>query len=63
MSDEPQFEAFRKRILTGSLVLCIAAIPIGLALHLPYVWILGIAGIVVAGWKLSKIRAEEQERE
>ena len=63
MSDEPQFEAFRKRILTGSLVLCIAAVPIGLDLHVPYVWILGIVGMVVAGWKLSKIREGRQERE
>jgi hypothetical protein len=62
MSDEPQFEAYRRRVLTGSLVGCIAAVPIGLVLHLPYVWILGIVGIVVAGWKLSKIRKREQER-
>lgn len=62
MSDEPQFEAFRKRVLTGSLVLCIAAVPIGLVLHLPYVWVLGIVGIIVGGWKLSKIREREQER-
>jgi hypothetical protein len=62
MSSEPQFEAYRKRVLTGSLVLCIAAVPIGLILRLPNVWILGIVGIVVAGWKLRKIREREQER-
>jgi hypothetical protein len=62
MSDEPQFEAFRKRVLKGSLALCIAAVPVGLIMHLSPVWILGIAGIIVAGWKLSKIREHEQER-
>ena len=62
MSSDPKSEAYRKHALAGSLVLCIAAIPIGLALHVPYVWILGIVGIVVGGWKLSKIRIQEQER-
>jgi hypothetical protein len=61
MSNEPQFEAYRKRVLTGSFALCIAGVPIGLVLHLPYVWILGIVGIVVSGWELSKIREHEQE--
>lgn len=31
-------------------------------LHRPYVWGLGLAGVVVAGWKLSLIRKREQER-
>lgn len=62
MSDEPQFEAFRKRLLIGSLILCGAALPIGLSMHLPHVWVLGLAGVVVAGWKLSLIRKREQER-
>ena len=62
MGDEPQFEAYCKRVLTGSLALCVVAVPIGWALHVPYVWILGLVGIVVGGWKLSRIRRREQER-
>lgn len=62
MSEEPEFQAYRKRVLTGSLVLCIVAVPPGLILHLPQVWILGILGIVVGGWKLKKVRKHEQER-
>lgn len=49
---EPEFRAFRKRLLTGSLILCIIGVPAGLALKLPYVWVLAIVGIVVASVKL-----------
>ena len=52
-SSEPQFEAFRKRVLIGSLVMCIVTFPIGIALNIPYVWGLCIAGIIVAGVKLA----------
>lgn len=44
---EPQFQAFRKRILIGSLIICILGVPIGLILKLPLVWGLGILGIIV----------------
>lgn len=53
---EPEFKAFRQRILTGSLVLCIVGLPVGLALRLPYVWLLSIAGIIVAAIKLSRMK-------
>ena len=49
---EPQFEAYRKRRLTGGLILCLFGLPIGLLLNIPYVWGLAIAGIVIAGAKL-----------
>jgi len=62
MGDEPQFEAYRRRLLRGLFVLCVAAVPVGLILHSPYVWILGIVGIVVGGWKLSKLQADGKER-
>jgi hypothetical protein len=62
MSDEPQFDAYRRRVMRGCFVLCIAAVPIGLILHLPYVWILGIVGTVVGAWKLSKLQAGDKER-
>lgn len=45
---EPQFQAFRKRILVGSFVICILGIVFGLILDLPLVWGLGILGIIVA---------------
>ncbi|MBN2271416.1 MAG: hypothetical protein JXN61_12425 [Sedimentisphaerales bacterium] len=53
---EPQFEAFRVRLLTGGLALCAMGLPIGLALRLPYVWVLAILGMIVAPVKLSRIR-------
>lgn len=53
---EPEFQAFRKRVLTGSLVLCAVGLPIGLMLDLPYVWVLAILGMIVAPVKLSRIK-------
>jgi len=53
---EPQFRAFRQRVLTGGLVICIIGLPVGLVLHLPYVWILSIVGIIVAPIKLSRMK-------
>ena len=50
---EPQFEAYRRRVLVGSLVICVIGVPVGLALNLPAVWALAILGIVVAGIKLA----------
>ncbi len=50
---EPQFQAFRRRVLTAGLVICLIGLPAGLILHLPIVWILSIVGIIVAPIKLS----------
>ena len=55
-NDEPQFRAFRRRVLTGGLVICLIGLPAGLALHLPIVWILSIVRIVVAPIKLSRMK-------
>ncbi len=53
---EPQFEAYRKRRLTGGLIICLIGLPIGFALRLPVVWGLAILGIVIAGLKLALLR-------
>ena len=53
---EPQFEAFRVRLLTFGLVSCIIGLPVGLILKLPYVWGLSILGLIVAPMKLSRIQ-------
>ena len=53
---EPQFEAFRIRLLTGSLVLCAFGLPIGLMLELPYVWGMSIVGVIFIPIKLSRIK-------
>jgi hypothetical protein len=50
---EPHFEAYRKRLLTGGLIICLIGLPIGILLRLPYVWVLGILGIIVASAKLA----------
>jgi hypothetical protein len=43
---EPQFQAFRKRILIGGFIISILGIVFGLILRLPLVWGLGIFGII-----------------
>ena len=43
--------AFRERLLTGGLWLCLIGLPVGLYLRLPYVWGPALAGIAVAGLK------------
>ena len=53
---EPQFEAFRIRVLTCCLMICTVGLPIGLMLELPYVWGLSILGLIVAPLKLSRIK-------
>lgn len=52
---EPQFEAFRVRLLTFSLVICIIGLPVGLILEAPIVWGLSILGLIVDPIKLSRI--------
>ena len=52
---EPEFRAYRKRVLTGTLILCIVGWAVGIALKMPAVWGLSIAGIVIAVLKLGRI--------
>ncbi len=54
---EPQFEAYRRRLLTGCLIVCIIGLPIGMVLRLPLVCALGILGIIVAAIKLAGMRS------
>jgi hypothetical protein len=56
---EPQFQAFRKRILVGGLVICILGIVFGLRLDLPLVWGLGILGIIVVPIKFHLINKRQ----
>ena len=56
---EPQFQAFRKRILVGGLVICILGIVFGLILKLPLVWGLGILGIIVVPIKFHLINKRQ----
>jgi hypothetical protein len=56
---EPQFQAFRKCILIGSLIICILGIPFGLILELPLVWGLGILGIIVVPIKFHLINKRQ----
>jgi len=55
-SSEPEFRAFRKRLLTVGLILCIIGLPVGVLLKLPYVWVLAIVGIIVASVKLATMK-------
>jgi len=57
---EPQFEAFRKRILVGGFVICIIGIVLGFILKLPLVWGLGIIGIIIIPLK-SRINNKLRE--
>jgi hypothetical protein len=56
---EPQFQAFRKRILVGGLVICILGVVFGLVLNLPLVWGLGILGIIVVPIKYHLINKRQ----
>ena len=61
---EPQFQAFRKRILVGSFVICIIGVIFGLVLKLPLVWGLGFLGIIVIPLKSrinNKLRRQKQD--
>jgi len=44
---EPHFQAHLQRVRTGTSLLCFAAVPIGVYLHNPVVWGLGVLGLVV----------------
>ena len=56
---EPQFQAFRKRILVGGFVICILGIVFGLILNLTLVWGLGILGIIVVPIKYHLINKRQ----
>ncbi|MEJ2705785.1 MAG: hypothetical protein P8Z79_25385 [Sedimentisphaerales bacterium] len=48
---EPQFQAFRRRIMIGGFVISVLGVIFGLILKLPLVWGLGILGIIVVPLK------------
>ena len=52
---EQQFQAFRKRILVGSLVICILGGVIGLMLQLPFICGLSLVGIIAVSIKFHLI--------
>ena len=56
---EPQFQAFRKRIMVGGLVMSILGIVFGLILNLPLVWGLGILGIIVVPIKFHLVNKRQ----
>ncbi len=56
---EPQFQAFRKRIMVGGLIMSIVGIVFGLILNLPLVWGLGILGIIVVPIKFHLINKRQ----
>jgi hypothetical protein len=53
-------EGRRRRALAYALVVSIIGLPVGIALDLPYVWGLSIAGIVVAGLGLWRDRPDSR---
>jgi len=55
---ESEFRAFRKRILVGCLVMCVIALPVGVAMALPHVWGLALAGIAISATKLGMMRRQ-----
>ena len=55
---QAEVRAFRQRILTGGLWLCLIGLPVGLYLRLPYVWGLALAGIAIAGIKLYTLHKQ-----
>jgi len=61
---EPQFQAFRKRILVGGFIICLLGVIFGLILDLPLVWGLGFLGIIVIPLKSrinNKLRQQKQD--
>jgi len=61
---EPQFQAFRKRILVGGFIICILGVIFGLILDVPLVWGLGFLGIIVIPLKSrinNKLRQQKQD--
>ncbi len=48
---EPEFQAFRKRVMIGGFIISILGVIFGLILELPFVWVLGFIGMIVAPLK------------
>ena len=44
---EPEFQAFRKRVMIGVFIISFLGIVLGTILDLPYIWVLGIVGMIV----------------
>lgn len=44
---EPEFQVFRKRVMIGVFIISFLGIVLGTILDLPYVWVLGIVGMIV----------------
>lgn len=59
---EPQFQAFRKRITIGGLIISILGVIVGFVLKLPLVWGLGILGIIVVPLKYYLVNKRRQSR-
>jgi hypothetical protein len=59
---EPQFQAFRKRILVGGFIICVFGVIFGLILQLPFVWGLGLLGIIVVPIKAHLINKRQQRQ-
>ena len=53
---ESEFRAWRKRYIMRALIVCVIALPVGVALRHHYVWGLAILGIIVAPVKLAMTR-------
>jgi hypothetical protein len=46
---EPESREYVRRMRIGTAIICLFAVPIGVALHSPYVWGLAGAGLIVHG--------------
>jgi hypothetical protein len=57
---EPEFQAFRKRILIGGFIICILGVVFGFVLNLAIVWGLGLLGIIVIPIKAHLINKRRQ---
>ena len=57
---EPEFQAFRKRILIGGFIICILGVVLGFVLNLAIVWGLGLLGIIVIPIKAHLINKHRQ---
>ena len=59
---EPEFQAFRKRVMIGGFIISILGVIFGLILELPFVWVLGIIGMIVTPLKYHLINKHQQSR-
>ena len=51
---EPEFRAWRLRLLKRARILCIVALPVGILMQLPVVWILASLGIIVSSINIHR---------